>query len=465
MVAGLEQREQGGRLGGDAAGERDAAGAALEVGHPFLEHRGRRVHDARVGVAVLLEVEVRRRRLRVLEHVAGRLEDRHRAGAGVGVGPLPGVQLPGLEAEVVVVVHARVGHGDSLPAARNSRTSGICRASSSRKQSWPYGASITCSSTGLPRARSAVSISCDADGRVEPVGAERDQQGPRRDAGQRRLQRTVAVLAGEVEVRQRARGVEVGVGVEALDERVGLVAQVALDLELRLGDRVADVVGELQPPGELVVQRHGRQVRHVADHPGHAHAGVGGLPGAVVVPALPRRVALDRLAGDRVPGQALRVQRVRAGDGHDRVDLVGVEHGPLEGLHPAERPAGHRGEPVDAEHVEERPLGAHHVGDGDHREVRAVRRPGRRVRRRRAGGPAAAAEQVGGDHEVVVGVEGLAGADHPVPPAQPLGGRAVAFLGPEPVAGALVGRPRRDAGRVRVPAERVADQDHVVALG
>ena len=41
---------------------------------------------------------------------------------------------------------------------------GVCRASSSRKQSWPYGASITWNSTGLPRASSASSISCDADG-------------------------------------------------------------------------------------------------------------------------------------------------------------------------------------------------------------------------------------------------------------------------------------------------------------
>ena len=41
---------------------------------------------------------------------------------------------------------------------------GVCRASSSRKQSWPYGASITWNSTGLPRARSASAISPDADG-------------------------------------------------------------------------------------------------------------------------------------------------------------------------------------------------------------------------------------------------------------------------------------------------------------
>ena len=111
--------------------------------------------------------------------------------------------------------------------------------------------------------------------RVQPVGAERDQQRPRRDALERPRERPAAVLPGEVEVGQRARRVEVGVGVEALDERVGLVAQVALDLELRLGDRVADVVGELQPPAELVVQRRRGQVGDVADHPGHAHAGVG----------------------------------------------------------------------------------------------------------------------------------------------------------------------------------------------
>ena len=66
-------------------------------------------------------------------------------------------------------------------------------------------------------------------------------------AVERALQRAAAVLPREVEVRQRPRRVEVGVGVEARDERVGLVAQVALDLELGLGERVADVVGELQP--------------------------------------------------------------------------------------------------------------------------------------------------------------------------------------------------------------------------
>jgi hypothetical protein len=41
---------------------------------------------------------------------------------------------------------------------------GVCRASSSRKQSWPYGASITWNSAGLPSSSSAPAISLDATG-------------------------------------------------------------------------------------------------------------------------------------------------------------------------------------------------------------------------------------------------------------------------------------------------------------
>ena len=144
------------------------------------------------------------------------------------------------------------------------------------------------------------------------------------------------------------------------------------------------------------------------------------------------------------------------------VDLIGEQHRPLERLHAAERAPGDRREPFDAELVEERALGPHHVGDGDHREVRAVRAAGRRVDRRRARRAAAAAEQVRGDDVVAVGVERLARPDHPVPPAEPLAGRAVAVGGAEPVPRALRGRRLRDARRVGVAAERVAHQDHVV---
>ena len=56
-------------------------------------------------------------------------------------------------------------------------------------------------------------------------------------------------------------------------------------------------------------------------------------------------------------------------------------------------------------------LGAHHVADRDHREAGAVRPAVARMRRRRAGGALAAAEDVGAHDEEAVGVEGRPGPD------------------------------------------------------
>ena len=154
-----------------------------------------------------------------------------------------------------------------------------------------------------------------------------------------------------------------------------------------------------------------------------------------------------------------------AGDRHNGVHLVGEQDRPLECLHAPERAPGHCRQPLDAELVQKRTLGSHHVRDGDHREIQAVRPSCRGIERRRSRRPAAPAEEVRGDDEVPLRVERLAGADHPVPPAEPLAGRAVPVVGPEPVAGALLGCLAREARSVRVAAERVADQDHVVPPG
>ena len=105
MVARFEQCEERPRLCGEPARERDGANSTLERGDALFERRRRRVHDSRVGVAVFLQVEVGRCRLRVLEDVARRLEDRNRAGAGVRVRPLPGVHLPGVEPPLALLAH------------------------------------------------------------------------------------------------------------------------------------------------------------------------------------------------------------------------------------------------------------------------------------------------------------------------------------------------------------------------
>jgi hypothetical protein len=72
-------------------------------------------------------------------------------------------------------------------------------------------------------------------------------------------------------------------------------------------------------------------------------------------------------------------------------------------------------------------------------------------------------DEVRADDEVVIGVEGLAGPDHAVPPAEAAAGGSVAILRTETVPGALRRRRFREAGRMRIPAQRVADENHVVA--
>ena len=122
----------------------------------------------------------------------------------------------------------------------------------------------------------------------------------------------------------------------------------------------------------------------------------------------------------------------------------GMRDRQLEHLHAAHRAADRGEELADAEVVEQQHLRVHHVLDGDHREVGAVGLAGGGVLRGRPGAPAAAADDVGADDEVLVGVEPLAGTDHHVPPARALVARAV-----QPC-------------HVGVPGERVGDEDGVV---
>ena len=107
----LERQYIGGLYAGlrrEAARECDATRPSFQVRNPFLEGGDRRIHDPRVGIAVLLKVEVGGRCVGILEDVARGLEDGHRASARGRVGPLPGMNRPGVEAERLRLVAGRV---------------------------------------------------------------------------------------------------------------------------------------------------------------------------------------------------------------------------------------------------------------------------------------------------------------------------------------------------------------------
>ena len=92
------QRQQRHHLRRHAGGGGERGAAAFERRDALLEHRDRRVGDARVDVAERLQVEQARRVIGAVEHERRRLVDRQRARAGRGVGNLAGVHGQRLEA-------------------------------------------------------------------------------------------------------------------------------------------------------------------------------------------------------------------------------------------------------------------------------------------------------------------------------------------------------------------------------
>src|SRR5467141_963867 len=93
MVAALQQRHGGGEDRRHAGGGGDAGLGALERGKAVLEHRNRRVGEARVDEAALAAGEARSRLLGVVEDEARGEEQR------LGVLVELGARLPGAHAQ------------------------------------------------------------------------------------------------------------------------------------------------------------------------------------------------------------------------------------------------------------------------------------------------------------------------------------------------------------------------------
>jgi hypothetical protein len=159
-----------------------------------------------------------------------------------------------------------------------------------------------------------------------------------------------------------------------------------------------------------------------------------------------------------------------------------IARGPLQHLHAAHRAADHAEQVRDAEMVEECRLHAHHVGDGDHREVEVPWLASGGIARLRAGRAHAVAQHVDADDVEARRIEDLARSDQALPPAllacdgMRLGDELVAGQRMTDKDGIALGRVQLAVGLVghaigaeidaAVEAQRaVCPQDRVAALG
>ena len=257
----------------------------------------------------------------------------------------------------------------------------------------------------------------DSARRKQPVAGERDDAKPRRRAAER-IRHHAVVVAGEIEIIHRARQIEIGIGVEALDESDALVPQIGFDLKIGV-ERKCRIVAILKAAAEFAMQRRVGQISDVRAHARDREPAprIGAF--GEIAPAAPFRIGHHRLAADLVEGDVLRRMPRRRRDRQRREDAVRIARRPLQHLHAAHRAAGHREQRVDAEMIEQHRLRAHHVAHGDDGKVEAPRHAGRRIGRGRTGRAHAAADDIRADDEIAFGIDRPAGTDHGLPPAAP----------------------------------------------
>src|SRR5664280_1883747 len=168
-------------------------------------------------------------------------------------------------------------------------------------------------------------------GRKQPVAGERNHAETRGRALERIRQHAV-VVGGEIEIVHGARQIEIRIGVETLDERDALVAQVRFDLEIRI-ERKCWILAVLEFTAEFPVQRYIGQVGDMRAHARHGEATTRKSNFQIIAAAAPVLVGGEAIMADLVERDVLRRMAGGAGNRQRRENTLRIGSGPLQHLH------------------------------------------------------------------------------------------------------------------------------------
>ena len=252
---------------------------------------------------------------------------------------------------------------------------------------------------------------------------------------------------------------QVAVRVKTLNQLSAVVIQVAFDgvAAARLTQRTTyGAFAAVLFAAEAVLQFGGAAVGGVRDTARQSQTGSRCRTGIVVATGKVR-IRTNRNVLSVSPGNLLRRSRRTGGNDRATAHQLGVSCRPLQGASTTERTTNHVAEAVHTQGTRQVRLSTHGVADAHLREAGTPVFTGTRVAfrddARRTGRTVAATQDIGGNHEVAVGVHDRAGAHDAFPPA-------VRFDSANQRGGHVGGG--YAAGDMRVTGERVQDQDGVI---
>ena len=120
-----------------------------------------------------------------------------------------------------------------------------------------------------------------------------------------RSRQHAAVIGREVEIVHCAGDVEIGIGIEALDEGAALMVEIALHLKI-MPEPIGDSIAALQRAPEFLLERRFGQIAHVSHHTRHRQALRRLNAFLLIIPTAPIRIRHDRLPADFMQRNVLR---------------------------------------------------------------------------------------------------------------------------------------------------------------